>query len=111
MSGDQVIEDDSESEQWALTLVSAQERKNWTVDMALQFEERFYRLADVGSDGSRWFYRFSWWPDEQILRKVILQGTGVAANIGRPAAGKSSARWTTSTRPHSSFTRPMRHGR
>ena len=70
-TGAQVIEDDSESEAWALTLVTADERKNWTVDMALQFDGRFYRLADVRSTGAKWFYRFQWWPDEQILRKVI----------------------------------------
>jgi len=29
------------------------------------------------------------WVTTQILRKVILQGTGIAANIGRPAAGKT----------------------
>ncbi len=29
------------------------------------------------------------WVATQILRKVILQGTGIAANIGRPAAGKT----------------------
>jgi penicillin-binding protein 1A len=29
------------------------------------------------------------WITTQILRKVILYGTGVAANIGRPAAGKT----------------------
>lgn len=29
------------------------------------------------------------WIVTQILRKVILEGTGVAANIGRPAAGKT----------------------
>jgi penicillin-binding protein 1A len=29
------------------------------------------------------------WVATQILRKVILYGTGVAANIGRPAAGKT----------------------
>ncbi len=70
-TGDQVIEDDSETNQWALTLVTSDERKGWTVDMALQFDGRFYRLADVRSMGQKWFYRFSWWPDEQILRKVV----------------------------------------
>ena len=70
-TGDQVIEDDSETNQWALTLVTSDERKNWTIDMALQFDGRFFRLADVRSAGAKWFYRFQWWPDEEILRKVI----------------------------------------
>ncbi len=66
-----MIEDDSESNPFALTLVTNDERRNWTLDMALQFEDRFYKLADVRSTGPKWFYRFHWWPDEQILRKVI----------------------------------------
>jgi eukaryotic-like serine/threonine-protein kinase len=70
-TGDQVIEDDSETNQWALTLVTADERKNWSVDMALQFDGRFYKLADVRAMRSKWFYRFHWWPDEEILRKVV----------------------------------------
>jgi len=70
-TGDQVIEDDSETNPWALTLVTAEERKNWSIDMALQFDGRFYRLADVRSMSGKWFYRFDWWPDEQILRKVV----------------------------------------
>jgi serine/threonine protein kinase len=70
-TGDQVIEDDGESTPWALTLVTPEERATWTIDMALQFEGRFYRLADVRTAGRNWFYRFSHWPDEQILRKVV----------------------------------------
>ena len=36
------------------------------------------------------------WTAEQILRKVILEGTGTQANIGRPAAGKTGTgqQWT-----------------
>lgn len=74
-TGDQVIEDDSESEAWALTLVTREERKGWTCGMALKFEERFYRLDDARGDGTRWFYRFSYWPDEEILRKVVSYET------------------------------------
>jgi serine/threonine protein kinase len=70
-TGDQVIEDDSEATTWALTLVTQTERPAWTVDMALQFEGRFYRLADVRAVGKNWHYRFLHWPDEQILRKVV----------------------------------------
>jgi serine/threonine protein kinase len=70
-TGDQVIEDDSETNPWALTLVTTDERKSWSVDMALQFDGRFYKLADARSMGTRWFYRFQWWPDQEILRKVV----------------------------------------
>jgi serine/threonine protein kinase len=77
-SGDHVIEDDSESDAWALTLVTTDERKNWTIDMALQFDGRFYKLGDVRSDGRKWFYRFSYWPDEQVLRKIVDYDSDVA---------------------------------
>ena len=77
-SGDQVIEDDSETDAFALTLMTDDERANWSLDMALQFDGRFYRLLDVRTDGQKWFYRFSHWPDEQILRKVVDYETDVA---------------------------------
>ncbi|HUP61724.1 MAG TPA: serine/threonine-protein kinase [Thermoanaerobaculia bacterium] len=70
-TGDQVLEDDSEATPWALTLVTPDERKSWTLEMALQFEGRFYKLADVRSAGQRWFYRFAHWPDEEILRRIV----------------------------------------
>jgi serine/threonine protein kinase len=87
-SGDQVIEDDSDTEQWALTLMTGDERKNWTVDMALQFDGRFYRLADVRTNGQKWFYRFSYWPDERILRKVVDYDTDTAERAPRGIRGK-----------------------
>jgi penicillin-binding protein 1A len=40
-------------------------------------------------DGSRAIASQVAWTATQILRKVILGGTGTAANIGRPAAGKT----------------------
>ena len=70
-TGDQVIEDDAEATSWALTLVTPDERTEWSLEMALQFEGRFYRLADIRNAEKRWFYRFSHWPDEQILRKIV----------------------------------------
>lgn len=78
-SGDELIEDDSDTEQWALTLITPDERREWTVEMALQFEGRFYRLADIRVAGQRWRYRFTHWPEEQILRKVVDYDTDVAS--------------------------------
>lgn len=73
-TGDQLVEDDSGAEPWALTLVTTDERKSWTRDMALLFEDRYYRLEDIafGRAGpDKWTYYFSYWPDEQILRKIV----------------------------------------
>jgi serine/threonine protein kinase len=73
-TGDQLVEDDSGSEPWALTLVTSDERKQWTRDMALLFEDRYYRLEDIAfgrAGAGKWTYYFSHWPDEQILRKIV----------------------------------------
>jgi serine/threonine protein kinase len=84
-NGDVVIEDDSESEAWALTLVSADQRLEWTCGMALEFEQRFYRLDDVRSDGAKWFYRFAHWPEEEVLRKVVDYEADIAERTGTAA--------------------------
>lgn len=85
-TGDQLVEDDSGSEPWALTLVTTEERKNWTRDMALLFEDRYYRLEDIafGRAGSdKWTYYFSHWPDEQILRKIVDYAADAEGRRGR----------------------------
>lgn len=92
-SGDEVIEDESEGEAWALTLVSAEERKGWSVGMALQFEGRFFRLEDVRSDGNRWFYRFAHWPEEEILRRVIDYDSDVGERSSRRGLGGRLKDW------------------
>ncbi|MGZ8867149.1 MAG: serine/threonine-protein kinase [Thermoanaerobaculia bacterium] len=81
-SGDQVIEDDSESEPWALTIRSSAERRDWSRGMGLLFEERYYRLDDIrysNAGGARWTYCFSHWPAEQIFRKVVDYETDAAS--------------------------------
>ena len=71
-SGDQVVEDASEWERYPLVIHAGDERKNWELAMALLFEGRYYKLADISRlPGNRWAYRFTWWPEEQIFRKVI----------------------------------------
>ncbi len=94
-SGDQVMEDDSETEPWALTIVCAKERRNWSHDMALRFEERYYRLEDIKASSEKWIYNFSHWPAEQIFRKIVDYQQDVAERP-RPGLGGKLKQWFSS---------------
>ena len=88
-NGDQIVEDDSGTEPWALTLVTPHQRLNWSNDMALIFETRYYRLEEIREAGDRWIYNFTHWPEGQIFRKVIDYGTDSAVRQRPPGlAGK-----------------------
>jgi serine/threonine protein kinase len=72
-SGDTVIEDETESTDFALVLASSREKTGWSVGMALRYGDRYFRLEQSAAptgDGA-WTYRFSFWPEEQILRKIV----------------------------------------
>ncbi|HVT03784.1 MAG TPA: serine/threonine-protein kinase [Thermoanaerobaculia bacterium] len=88
-NGDAVVEDESEAEEWALVITSPSQKPEWSTEMALSFEERFYKLEQVTktANPTRWIYRFSFWPQEQIFRK-LLEYDPNAPN----AAGSLSAR-------------------
>ncbi len=73
-SGDLVVEDDSESKDWALELAAAARKPDWEPGTALRFEGRFYRLDDVVAPATRhqrWVYRLSHWPEEQVMRRIV----------------------------------------
>lgn len=70
-TGDTVLEDETEIDEWALVLSSAEEKRGWKPGMALQFEDRFYRLEQMTTESKpekRFVYRFCFWPSEEILR-------------------------------------------
>ncbi|HUP49914.1 MAG TPA: serine/threonine-protein kinase [Thermoanaerobaculia bacterium] len=95
-SGDQVVEDDSEAEPWALTIRCAAERTPWTRGMALFFDGRHYCLEEIGftrAGGERWIYRFSHWPAEQIFRKMIDYEQDVAERHVASGLGARLRRW------------------
>jgi serine/threonine protein kinase len=94
-SGDRVVIDDSESEQWALVLVTKREKKGWSLDMALDFNGRYYRLDDFETDGARerWTYRFSLWPQEQIFRKLVNYDEDLQMQIEKPTLAKKMRGW------------------
>jgi serine/threonine protein kinase len=78
-TGDHVVEDDSESEHYALVISSAKQRANWSLGMAMHFEQRYYQLDDIRKANDRWLYLFSYWPEERIFRKVIDYDAEAAA--------------------------------
>jgi serine/threonine protein kinase len=73
-TGDNVLEDEGHSSEWALVLQSPAERAGWAEGMALRFEERFYRLDRIDAAperGGRWTYRFAEWPSEVVFRRLV----------------------------------------
>jgi serine/threonine protein kinase len=73
-SGDMVLEDDSEASEWALVLASPEEKTGWSTGMALRYEERYFQLARIGPpavDGAPWTYRFAFWPEGLVFRRLI----------------------------------------
>jgi serine/threonine protein kinase len=71
-SGDSVVEDESESTDWALVLAAPVEKTGWSQGMALRYQERYYRLDDAEStDASGWIYRFGHWREGEVFRRLI----------------------------------------
>jgi serine/threonine protein kinase len=73
-SGDQVLEDEGQTSEWALVLQTPGARVEWSSGMALRFEERFYRLERVDAPpekGGRWTFRFSSWPEGVVFRRLV----------------------------------------
>lgn len=73
-TGDAVVEDDSETSEWALVLSSSSEKTGWSVGMALRFNDVYYRLHEIvppAPGGSGWTYRFVYWPQEQVFRRLV----------------------------------------
>jgi hypothetical protein len=66
--------------------------------MALRFEERYYRLADVkapGSGGAPWTYRFVAWPEGEVFRRLVDYEQDLAARAEAESKGLSGrlSRW------------------
>jgi serine/threonine protein kinase len=73
-NGDRIIQDDTESEDYALSIVCTGERRHWELGKPLRFEEHFYRIDAVkapekGSD--RWRYDLAYWPEHELLRGLL----------------------------------------
>jgi serine/threonine protein kinase len=73
-NGDWVVVGDEHPDDFAMTIVSAEEKEAWTAPMTLLFEGRYYRLGLVEFDSGppeRWLYRFDDWPESEVFRKVV----------------------------------------
>ena len=71
-SGDSVVEDDSETSDWALVLRSPAEKAGWSAGLALRFGDRYFRLVETASpDGVRFEYRFVFWPEGEVFRRIV----------------------------------------
>jgi len=71
-TGDRVLEQGGVDEAWPLVRASGHERSGWSVGMALQWQGRHYKLANLECDGSgRWIYRFDYWPYGEVFRGLL----------------------------------------
>jgi serine/threonine protein kinase len=86
-TGDNVLEDDGHSSEWALVLQSPEQKGGWAEGMALRFSERFYRLDRIDSPperGGRWTYRFAEWPSEVVFRRLVDYESDAAQRASKP---------------------------
>lgn len=80
-NGDYLVEDDSGRSDWALVLTAKSQKREWTLGMALRYGDRYYRLDDLEVSAKQCEYRFSLWPDEEILRKVVDYDEVIATDV------------------------------
>ena len=73
-NGDQVVLDTNDDAKFSLILASEKEKTQWSLSMPLRYSESFYKLEEVipsGIKGPRWYYHFSRWPEQEILRGLV----------------------------------------
>jgi len=73
-SGDLLVEDESETSDWALVLAAPEEKSGWAAGMALRYGDRYYRLGQVAAPteaSQRWTYRFGFWPEGEVFRRIV----------------------------------------
>jgi hypothetical protein len=96
--GDGVLLDPGETTDWALVLTSAREKTGWAEGMALRFEERYYRLVDAKAPATAaapWTYRFAYWPEGEVFRRLVDYEQDLAARAEAESKGLSGrlSRW------------------
>lgn len=92
-TGDAVIEDDSDSTDWALILSSAREKSEWDPGVGVRFSERLYKLQNVeppNQKSPRWSYYFSYWPEQEVFRRLIDYDKYISENRSGPGNKKES---------------------
>jgi serine/threonine protein kinase len=76
-TGDRVMQSDSASDEWPLVLASPSQKPEWTVGTGVRFEDRIFRLVrvDPPAGGGLWTYRFTVWPEGEVIRRLIDYGS------------------------------------
>ncbi len=97
-TGDAVVEDASEISDWVLVLASRAEKTGWSPGMALRYADRYYKLQEITAPGpaeSRWCYRFAFWPQGEIFRRLVDYEQDCAERAAASSQGLASRlqRW------------------
>ncbi len=97
-TGDAVLEDESETSDWALVLAARREKTGWSPGMALRYGEHYYKLHDVLAPApgeQRWTYRFGFWPEGEVFRRLVDYEEDCAARAAAAPEGLASrlTRW------------------
>jgi serine/threonine protein kinase len=73
-NGDSVVEDTNQDAKFPLILSSEKEKRNWNLSMPLRYADNLYKLLEIlpaGTKGPRWYYHFTKWPEQEILRGLV----------------------------------------
>ena len=95
-NGDSVLEDPSGSKGWVLSILAASERPTWTADVCLHFRDGFYRLLSRSAPSAArqtWEYRFEYWPESIVMRRIIDYETETALEAGRGSMFSRARKW------------------
>lgn len=82
--GDYLIEDDSDRS-WEMVIASRSEKK-WPEGSTLVMDGTYYRLGQRDYDEEMpapWIYRFSFWPESEVIRKLIEYDPDQPQETGR----------------------------
>ena len=92
-TGDAVIEDDSDSTDWALILSSPREKPEWDLGVGMRFSDRLYKLLRVEPPDTktpRWSYYFTYWPEQEVFRRLIDYEKYISENRSGSSSKKES---------------------
>jgi len=95
-AGDLVFEDPAETTDFVLVLGARHEKLGWATGLALRFEDRFYKLEEVGppsGSSALWMYRFSSWPEGEVFRRLVDYERDTHERRARERADRGLARW------------------
>ena len=76
-TGDSVLLAESAAAEWALVLASPAEKPEWRSGLALRYAERTFRLVRIDpplQPKGRWTYRFTPWPEGELMRRLVDYG-------------------------------------